>query len=368
MDPMHRELRERFLAVLRDEKAAAVIPTGSLSRRNADSEYRFRPESDFFYLTGFEEPDSVLVLLPGAEEGEEVLFLRERDEKAEIWNGRRLGVEAAEDALGVDRAFPVGELWEKLPELLEDVPRLVYRFGIDEEFDRRMIRAATQVRTKVRPPIVAPSEWIDPARWLHEQRLFKTPGEIETIRRAAAITTEAHVAAMREAKPGMNEGEIDALLGYVFRRRGGSGEAYNNIAAGGANACILHYIENNMPLAGGDLLLIDAGAELGFYASDVTRTFPVNGRFTAEQRALYDVVLGAQVAVIEASKPGATMSGLHELSLKHLTEGLVSLELIEGPVEKAIEEKTYEKFTVHKTGHFLGLDVHDCGSTWVGGI
>ncbi|MEW6072585.1 MAG: aminopeptidase P N-terminal domain-containing protein [Planctomycetota bacterium] len=356
-----RTHRERFLATLEREKAAAVIPAGNPPRRNADSQYRFRPESDFYYLTGFAEESSVLVLVPHAEEARTVLFLRERDPKAEIWNGRRLGVEAAPEALGVDRAYPVSELAAKLPELLKGTAKLVYAFGIDEDFDRRVVRAVQAARRGGRG-VVAPEQWIEPSVWLHEQRLRKTPGEIEIMRQAVAITTEAHTAAMGEVRPGRSEAEIDALLGHAFRRLGGTGEAYPNIVAGGANACILHYVENDRILESGSLVLIDAAAEFGFYASDVTRTLPVNGRFSPEQRALYEIVLAAEEAAIAAVAPRATIGGLHEIAVRRIVEGLVSLGLLAGPVDKAIQEESYQRFYMHRTSHWLGLDVHDCGA------
>jgi Xaa-Pro aminopeptidase len=364
---MHRDLRNRFLEKLAAEKATAVIPSGGLVTRNADSEHRFRPTGDFYYLTGFAEPDSVLVLCPHGEEVKSILFLREKDPKAETWTGRRLGVDAAPEALGVDLALPISELWEKLPEYLKGAPRVVWALGLDEELDRKITAAVIATRGLCRDGSVPPREWIDPSVWLHEQRLRKTSGEIELIRKAAEITTEAYLRAMKETEPGGSETEIEASFLHSFRRRGGTGEAYNTIVAGGENACILHYIENDQPLRDGDLLLIDAGCEYGYYASDVTRTFPVNGRFTEAQRAIYEVVLAAQLAALEISRPGTTMAAVHEAATRRLAEGLVELGLIEGPVEKALEEKTFEPFTIHKTGHWLGLDVHDCGVYYLDG-
>ena len=364
---MHRELRNRFLEKLGAEKAAAVIPSGGLVTRNADCEHRFRPTGDFYYLTGFEEPDCVLVLCPHAQETKTVLFLREKDPKAETWTGRRLGVDAAPEALGVDAAFPIGELWEKLPELLKGAPRLVYALGLDAERDAKVTGAVIAVRALCRDGAIPPREWVDPSVWLHEQRLIKTDAELEVMRKAAEITTGAYLRAMAETQPGMGEMEVEASFTHSFRRGGGTGEAYNTIIAGGANACILHYIENNMELRDGDLLLIDAGCEYRYYACDVTRTYPINGRFTDPQRAIYEVVLAAQLDAIAASRPGATMTEVHAAATNRLARGLVDLGLIEGPVEKALEEKTYEPFTIHKTGHWLGLDVHDCGVYFLDG-
>jgi Xaa-Pro aminopeptidase len=364
---MYREQRAPFLERLARERAAAIVFSGSPRIRNHDCDYRFRPDSDFFYLSGFEEPEAVLVLLPHRDEGASVLFLRARNREEEIWTGRRLGVDAAPEALGVDAAYPIEELGERLPELLKGTRRLVYRSGLDEGRDRRMIAAVGKLRGQVRGGVVSPLEWIDPALWLHEQRLFKSESELEHMRRAAAISAEAHAAAMSTARPGANEAEIDALLEYTFRRHGSTGSAYTPIVAGGANACILHYVQNDQPLRAGELLLIDAGAEWRYYASDVTRTFPIDGTFRPEQRALYELVLGAQLAAIERVRPGATFVSVHDAAVAHLTAGLIELGLLEGPLEKAIEDATYRRFYMHRTGHWLGLDVHDCGAYFVEG-
>jgi Xaa-Pro aminopeptidase len=366
---MYRAHRESLLELLTDEDTAGVVFTGKAPIRNNDCEYRFRPGSDFWWLTGFVEPDCVLVLLPGrdGEDGRTVLFLRERVKAEEIWTGRRLGVEAAPAALGVDEAYPITELWRKLPDLLTGQDRVMYRSGEDEDRDRRMLQLAASLRRRVRNGVAAPLEWVDPTELLHELRLHKSEGELAAMRSAAAITAEAHTAAMAQTAPGVGEHEIDALIDYTFRRRGSTGQAYSNIVAGGANACVLHYVENDQPLEDGDLLLIDAGAEWEFYASDVTRTFPVNGTFTAEQRALYEVVLGAQKAAVEAIEPGVTFASIHDVAVEHVTRGLVDLGLVEGPVDKAIEDERYKPFYMHKTGHWLGLDVHDCGLYHVAG-
>ena len=361
---MHREVRARFLDLLSQEDACALIPTGTPPTRNNDCEYLFRPHSDFFYLTGFREPDSVLLLLSRNEELSTVLFLRERNPKDETWTGRRLGTERAAEALGVDAAYDIDEMWERLPELLKGHRRLVYRLGDDEARDRDLIQIVGDLRRMARAGTVAPTEWVDPDPSLHELRLIKTKAEEQLMRKAAAITAEAHVAAMAAAQPGVNECEIDALIGYTFQRHGSPGSAYSNIVAGGENACILHYVENNQPLRAGDLLLIDAGCEWEYYASDVTRTFPVSGTFSEEQRALYSVVLEAQKAAIAVTKPGVTFETLHRTALAKLVEGLVDLGLLEGSVEELIEDKAYSRFYMHSTSHWLGLDVHDCGTYW----
>jgi len=361
----YAEHRVRYLEVLQREAAAAVVATATHKVRNHDAEYRFRPDSDFWWLTGFAEPDSVLVLLPGLSPDTKprtVLFLRAKDRERETWTGRRLGLEAAPAALGVDEARDIAQLWTELPSLLKGYPRVVYRTGVDEARDREMLGVLSKLRATAKAATPPPQSLMDPAPLLHELRLYKDAGELEVMRRAARITREAHVAAMAAAKPGVNEREIDALLDHTFRRLGGTGAAYTNIVAGGANACILHYVENDRPLRDGDLVLIDAGSEVDWYASDVTRTFPVSGRFTAEQRAVYQVVLDAQIAAIEAVKPGAAFDAPHKAALAALCAGLVRLGLVAGPSEDALAKETFKRFYMHRTSHWLGLDVHDCGA------
>jgi Xaa-Pro aminopeptidase len=355
---------------LAERGAAAVIPTASPKVRNHDSEYRFRPDSDFWYLSGFGEPESVLVLLPSTPAHaapRSILFLREKKREEEVWTGLRLGVEAAPASLGVDAAFPIGELWTRLPDLLKGFERIVWRNGVDETRDRNLHGVLNRLRSQVRSEAALPMEVLDPAAVLHELRLFKTPSEIELMRKAAAITTEAHIAAMRETRPGMGENEIDALLSYTFARRGASGAAYGNIVAGGVNACILHYHENDRPLRDGELLLIDAGAEFYCYASDVTRTFPINGKFSDAQRELYEVVLGAQLAAIEHVRPGNSFQSVHEIAVRVLCAGLARLGLLPGEPESIEADGSFKRFYMHRTGHWLGLDVHDCGAYVIAG-
>jgi len=378
---MYRKHRERFLEKLAETGSAAVIPTASHKVRNHDCEYRFRPTSDFWYLTGFDEPESVLVLLPdgvrGAspkEDGEKdakpvrsILFLRERDPAKETWTGRRLGVERAPEALGVDEARPISELWSALGELLVDYPRIYYRIGTEAEDDRRMLEVLAGLRNKARGTTRSPYELVDPAPILHEMRLFKSEEELVLMREAASISREAHEAAMASAEPGMNECEVEALIEYVFRSRGGTGCAYATIVAGGENACVLHYVTNDMTLEDGGLLLIDAGAEYDYYAADITRTFPINGTFTLEQRAIYDLVLEAEETAIAAVAPGVPFDTIHETALRVLVRGMLRLGLLEGTEEKVIEDESYRRFFMHKTSHFLGLDVHDCGAQALNG-
>lgn len=366
----YAEHRARFLGVLQRERAAAVIPTATHKIRNHDAEYRFRPDSDFWWLTGFAEPDSVLVLLPALEAGgapRTVLFLREKDRDREIWTGRRLGVEAAPAKLAVDEARGIDKLWTDLPALLRGYERVVYRTGSDEARDRELLAVLARLRATAKAAAPPPQALLDPAPLLHELRLFKDASEIEVMRRAARITREGHVAAMRAARAGTNECEIDALLDATYRRLGGTGAAYTNIVAGGANACILHYVENDQPLRDGDLVLVDSGSEVEYYASDVTRTFPVSGRFTPDQRALYEVVLEAQLAAISAVKPGAPFDAPHQAALGILCAGLVRLGLCAGPVEEVLAKEGYKRFYMHRTSHWLGLDVHDCGAYLAGG-
>lgn len=361
---MYRRHRAHFSEKLVELDAAAVVFTATEKVRNHDSHYRFRPDSDFWYLTGFAEPEAALVLLPDGPDSRprSVLFLREKDREREIWDGLRLGVEAAPERLGVDEARPITRLWEDLPELLASRERIVYRTGQCEDRDRRLLETLTRLRARARGGVLPPVELLDTAPLLHEQRLFKTPEELTLMRRAAEITGQAHEAAMLAAAPGGNEREIDGLLDYTFRRLGGTGAAYSNIVAGGPNACILHYHENDQPLRDGDLLLIDAGAEYEYYAADVTRTFPVNGTFNPEQRAIYQVVLDAQLAALEAVRPGRPFDAYHQAALETIVDGLLGLGLLKGERAAILSDGSYRRFFMHRTGHWLGLDVHDCGA------
>jgi Xaa-Pro aminopeptidase len=353
--------REQLLAALGRSDAAGVYFSGSEKLRNGDSTFRFRPDSDFFYLTGCREPEACLVLLPHGEQ-RSILFMREKDREQEIWTGRRVGVEAAPEVFGVDAAFAIDQLEAQLPRLLVGHSGIEYALGADAELDHHMTESANKAVRLGRAGGRVPEHWFHPRTHVHEARLFKSPDEIEVMRRAAEISAEAHRAAMAEAAPGRNEGELDAVLEYTFRRRGGTGSAYTNIVAGGANACILHYVDNDQALRAGDLCLIDAGCEYGFYASDVTRTFPIDGRFTAEQRALYEVVLTAQESAIDAARPGVAFDSLHDVAVRRLVEGLVELGLLKEGVDESIESGSYKAFYMHRTGHWLGLDVHDAGA------
>ena len=345
----------------------AVFPTAPEATRNSDVLYPFRPDSDFYYLTHFPEPAAVAVLVPGRPQGEFILFCRERDPEKETWNGRRRGLEGAVQVYGADDAFPIDDIAEILPGLLEDQDRIYCNMGRYLDFDNRLLKWVNEIRTKVRTGISAPGGIIDVGHILHELRLVKRKEEIQTMKRAARVSASAHCRAMRACSPDKNEFEIESELEYEFRKGGAHAPAYPSIVAGGANACILHYTDNCDRLQDGELLLIDAGAEIDCYASDITRTFPINGRYSGEQRALYDVVLLAQEAAIDQILPGTTWNRPHEAAVRVLTEGLVDLGLLVGPIDALIENQGYRRFYMHRTGHWLGMDVHDVGDYKVGG-
>ncbi|MBS0487602.1 MAG: Xaa-Pro aminopeptidase [Proteobacteria bacterium] len=343
-----------------------IVPAAPERVRNNDSHYPYRQDSDFHYLTGFAEPEAVLALIPGREHGEAILFCRERDLEREAWDGARAGQEGAVRDYGMDDAFPIADIDDILPGMLEGRSRVYYHFGRDTEFDVQLIGWVNRVRARVRQGARAPHEFVALGHILHDLRLFKTRDELRVMRKAAQIAATAHVRAMRAVRPGMNEHEIEAELLHEFRRRGAV-PSYEPIVGGGANGCVLHYRANNAPLRDGDLLLVDAGAEYECYASDITRTYPVNGRFSPEQRALYELVLAAQEAAIEQVRPGKPFGAYHDAAVRTLTAGLIKLGLLKGGLDKNIREHTYRKFYMHKTGHWLGLDVHDVGDYRVDG-
>ncbi|GMQ91159.1 MAG: Xaa-Pro aminopeptidase [Gammaproteobacteria bacterium] len=339
----------------------AIIPTAPVRNRNSDVEYPFRADSDFYYLTHFPEPEAVAVLVPGREHGEYILFCREKNREKETWEGLRAGQEGACELYGADDSFPIEDIDDILPGLLENRDKVFCIMGRFPDFDSRLMAWVNEVRNKSRAGVNAPGEFVDFSHILHEMRLFKRPEEVRLMKRAARISTRAHMRAMQVTRPGMYEYEVEAELQYEFKKGGSVFPAYPPIVAGGANACILHYIENSAQLADGDLLLIDAGAEIDGYAADISRTFPVNGRFSGEQRAIYELVLAAQLAVIEQVKPGNHWNNPHEAALRVLTEGLVELGLLKGDVDGLIEKEEYKRFYMHRTGHWLGMDVHDVG-------
>lgn len=363
---LSRRAGRRQALQLRMGRGVALIPTAPARTRNRDSEYLYRFDSYFYYLSGFTEPESVLVLVAG-ETPKSILFCRKRDPARELWDGLRSGPEAAKAALGLDEAFPIEMLDEQIPRLLANQPVLHYAPGADAEWDGRVMRWLNEVRAQSRAGIAAPAEIRDLRTALDEMRLVKDDGELAVMRRAAAISVAAHERAMRATRPGRNEYEIEAELLYEFRRRGSQYPAYTPIVAGGANACILHYRENSARLADGDLLLVDAGCELDGYASDVTRTFPVSGTFNGPQKDVYELVLAAQSAAIAEVRVGNRWDEPHNAAVKTLARGFVDLGLCRGSVDEVIETEDYRRFYMHRTGHWLGLDVHDAGEYKPGG-
>lgn len=352
--------RRRQLMRMAGDDAIVVIPSAPERIRSRDTHYPYRQDSDLWYLCGFAEPEAVLVLIPGRRHGEALLFCRERDPEREGWDGPRIGPEGAVDALGMDDAYPIDDLDEILPGLLEGRSRVYYHFGRDTDFDLKLIGWLNRVRAQVRMGAQPPHEFLELGHLLDEMRLFKDREELKLMQRAADISIEAHRAAMHAAKPGIHEYELQAELERVFRRHDAE-PAYASIVGAGANGCVLHYRANNAQAADGALVLIDAGAEYRGYAADITRTFPVSGRFTKEQRALHDLVGEAQRAALAQAQPGVPYEAGHIAAVETLTEGLLKLGLLKGGLEKNIAEGHYKRFYRHKTGHWLGLDVHDVG-------
>jgi len=358
------ERRSRLLASI---QGVAVFFAAPVTLRNGDVEHEYRQDSDLFYLTGFEEPGSALVLAPSHAEHKEVMFVRPRDPEHEAWDGARAGVEGARERLGVSAAHPIGELGKLLPEYLRNHTRLYYRLGRDRAADDRVLVAIARARAKGRVPAPWPTEIVDPAVVLHEMRLFKSEVELDRMRRAAEITRDAHLTAMRLAAPGRYEYEIEAAMREVFRRSGADRPAYQTIVGSGPNATVLHYRAGKRRIGEGELVLIDAGCEYEYYASDVTRTLPASGVFSAAQRRIYEVVLEAQLAAIEATKPGATVDAIHEVAAQHLGKGLHGLGLLSGDLSAIMAEQKYKRFYPHRTSHWLGMDVYDVGFYYVGG-
>jgi Xaa-Pro aminopeptidase len=348
------------------QKSVAIIPAAREAVRSNDTNYRYRQDSDFFYLTGFEEPEAIAVLAPEREQ-KYTLFVRPRDPEREIWDGRRAGVEGAKRDFGADESFPIAEFDEKLQELLDGADTLYYRLGVIPDLDETIVRQIVRMRGWNRKPVHPPQTIVDPATIVHEMRVLKSRDEIELMQRAADIAAAAHCEAMKAARAGMKEYELEALIEQVFRRSGASGPSYTSIIGAGPNATVLHYINNDGELRDGELLLIDAGAEYKGYASDITRTFPINGRFTKAQRDIYDIVLETQMACVEMVRPGTTHDQLKQHSIEMITEGLLKLGLLKGKKEELIKEKKYEQFYMHGLGHMLGIDVHDVGRYYFDG-
>ncbi len=363
-----QEFRRRRTALMRmmGGGSIVIVPSASEKIRNRDVTYPFRQDSDFLYLTGFDEPDAVAVLIPGRPAGDYILFCRERDPEREIWNGYRAGPEGAVRDYGAADAFPIGDLDEILPGLIEPCDSVYYTMGVSPEFDRRMAEWINRLRANGRAGARTPEEFVSLEHLLHDLRLYKSRAEIAAMKQAARISVEAHRRARRRAAPGVFEYEVEAeLLGHF--RAHGNREAYGSIVGSGANSCVLHYIQNDRRMEDGDLLLIDAACEHECYAADITRTFPVNGKFTPEQRAIYDLVLAAQQAAIAKCRPGHRFNEPHEETVRVITRGLVKLGLLKGTPAKLIKEEAYRKFYMHRAGHWLGLDVHDVGDYKIGG-
>ena len=340
--------------------AILILPAATERVRSRDTHFPYRQDSDFWYLTGFAEPEAVLVLVPGRKHGESILFCRERDPEREGWDGPRLGPDGVVDQLGVDDAYPISDIDDILPGLLEGRRRVHYHLGRDPDFDLKLIGWLNRVRAQVRHGAQPPQEFLELGHLLDEQRLFKSADEIRLMQRAADISVEAHRAAMRAARPGIHEYELQAELERVFRMHDAE-PAYASIVGTGANACVLHYRDNRARSKAGELVLIDAGAEYRGYAADITRTFPVGGRFSKQQRAIHDLVCAAQAAALAQARPGVAYEAGHVAAVEVLTEGLLALGLLQGTLGEAIKREDYKRFYRHKTGHWLGLDVHDVG-------
>ena len=357
------EFKQRRKALMRHMKknAIALLASAPAQVRNRDVEYPYRQDSDFHYLTGFDEPDAVAVFAPGREQGEYILFCRQYDETKAIWTGKHAGLEGAKEKFGADEALPIEDFAETLPTLLDGKRTVNYPIGVDKELDRQVMAAVNTLRGKTRTGAKPPEEFVALDRLVHEMRLFKSPDEIQTMRKAVEVSVHAHKRAMQVCRPGMHEYQIEAEMSHECMRHGLRHSAYPSIVAGGHNACVLHYTENAEQLRDGDLLLIDAGAEFGNYAADITRTFPVNGRYSEPQRLLYELVLEAQLAAIAKIRPGNTWIQPHEEAVRVLVKGLVKLGLLQGRVYKLIRDEAYKPFFMHRTGHWLGMDVHDVG-------
>ncbi|MFL6273888.1 MAG: aminopeptidase P N-terminal domain-containing protein [Blastocatellia bacterium] len=367
-----KERRERLMA--RIPQGAAIFPAAPPAIRNNDVEHEYRQDTDFYYLTGFEEPHAVAVLVPDHPEHRFTLFVQPKDREREVWTGWRAGAEGAKRDYGADAAFTIDQLDEELPKLLlaAKAERIYYRFGSEPTFDERLIGWMRRFQRERQRSGSGPTSVIDPADLLHEMRLIKTADDLATLRRAIEITCDGHLAALRALRPGMHEYEIEATLRYVFRKQGSPRHGYAPIVAAGANATVLHYVTNNCRIEADDLLLIDAGAEFGYFTGDVTRTWPASGTFSEAQAEVYQVVLDAQLEAIKAVRPGATFIEPHDRAVRVLTEGMVRLGLLEGDVDQLIEEgdkyqnqpdtpSGYKKFYMHRTSHWLGMDVHDAG-------
>jgi Xaa-Pro aminopeptidase len=359
---IYAQRRARLLTQM--QRGIAIIPTAPEVARNADTHYSYRHDSNFYYLSGFTEPEAVLVLVASQDDNslqQSILFCREKNLEREIWDGHRFGPDGAREQFGFDAAYSIAQLDEKLAELMGNQPALFYPLGGDAAWDQRILKLRSAVQEKIRSGIRAPDEIRDVRALLNEMRLFKDAHELDIMRRAAAISTSAHRRAMQFTRPDQFEYQVEAELLHEFCRHGARHPAYTSIVAGGANACVLHYVGNDAKLRDGDLLLIDAGCEVDGYASDITRTFPVNGRFSAAQKEVYEIVLAAQAAAIAAAQPNQTWDVPHDAALRILAQGFIDLKLCRGSVDDVLESESYKKFYMHRTSHWLGMDVHDVG-------
>jgi Xaa-Pro aminopeptidase len=359
--------RRKNLMALMESNSIAIIPSAHDQVRSRDTEFPFRQDSDFYYLSGFVEPAAVLVLIPGRKHGQFVLFCRDRDPKMERWHGFRAGPDGACEAFAADDAFPIGDIDEILPGLIEGRDRVYYSMGRSTDFDQQIMSWVNRIRSKEASGAVPPGEFTDLDHMLHDLRLFKSAAELRLMRRAGEITAAAHVRAMRHCRPRMREYQLEAEILHEFATSGARHPAYSSIVGSGDNGCVMHYVENASKMRSGDLVLIDAGCEFEYYAADVTRTFPVNGRYSTEQRALYELVLAGQLAAIAAIVPGNHWNQPHDASVQVITEGLVKLGLLKGGIASLIKRGAYQKFYMHKAGHWLGLDVHDVGDYRIAG-
>lgn len=370
MQPINFAARRKRIMQWMGANSIAILPAACEQVRSRDVHYHFRQDSDFWYLTGFDEPESVLVLVPDRKQGEFILFNREKNAQEEIWHGTRLGQEGAEKVIGADSAFPISDIDDILPGLMENKERIYFPMGASSEFDQQVLEWRNTLRQKVkkRPKMsIPPGEMVDIRHHLHEMRLIKTQAEIQRMRYAANAASKAHKALMKACAVGKNETQMEAELNYHFAQNHCRFSAYPSIVAAGDNANILHYIDNSSELVDGDLLLVDAGCEYEYYASDISRTIPINGTFNKEQAVLYDLVLKAQLAAIDMIKPGAHWNDIHDKAVEVLVKGLIKLKILKGTFKENMENKNYQSFYMHKTGHWLGLDVHDVGDYQIHG-
>ncbi|WP_372875192.1 Xaa-Pro aminopeptidase [Pseudomonas sp.] len=359
--------RRKALMAQMEPNSIAILPAAPVYIRNRDVEHVYRQDSDFQYLSGFPEPEAVIALIPGREHGEYVLFCRERDPERELWDGLRAGQDGAIGQYGADDAFPIGDIDDILPGLIEGRERVYYAMGTNQEFDRHLMEWINVIRSKARQGAQPPNEFVALDHLLHDMRLYKSAAEVKVMKEAAQISARAHIRAMQASRVGLHEFHLEAELDYEFRKGGAKMPAYGSIVAAGRNACILHYRENDALLKDGDLVLIDAGCEIDCYASDITRCFPVNGRFSPEQKAIYELVLAANEEAFKHIAPGKHWNEAHEATVRVITAGLVELGLLQGEVDELIAAEAYKPFYMHRAGHWLGMDVHDVGDYKVGG-